>query len=165
MSTIWRDLRGFLEKHGKAALFLVAESRGSAPGKLGFKMALTPEGEQSGTIGGGIMEHKLAESAKQALARDEHGIDLVEQIHRDNAPEEARSGMICAGSQKIITCLLNSDNAELLQTLASAEEQNQATGLTISPNGITTAEPSDREPGLTQTEAGGWTYHETACRP
>ncbi|QEW21754.1 xanthine dehydrogenase accessory protein XdhC [Marinibacterium anthonyi] len=63
--------------HGPVARVVVAEVRGSAPREVGASMIVW-EGGQSGTIGGGTLEHEAAEAAragrtgltKQALGPD-----------------------------------------------------------------------------------------------
>ncbi|MAC79911.1 MAG: xanthine dehydrogenase accessory protein XdhC [Rhodobacteraceae bacterium] len=63
--------------HGPVARIVVAEVRGSAPREVGASMIVW-EGGQSGTIGGGTLEHEAAEAAragrtgltKQALGPD-----------------------------------------------------------------------------------------------
>jgi len=64
---IWRFIKDKLEKDIPVVLLYVLDSKGSSPGRQGFKMAVTNDGEISGTIGGGIMEHKLVELSKSAL--------------------------------------------------------------------------------------------------
>ena len=48
-------------------LLYVLESKGSSPGRQGFFMAVNSNGEMEGSIGGGIMEHKFVEMAKEKL--------------------------------------------------------------------------------------------------
>lgn len=79
-------------------LLYVLESEGSSPGRQGFKMAVAADGSFSGTIGGGIMEHKLVEKAKQMLVDKADRIEIMRQFH-DKQQGANQSGMICSGSQ------------------------------------------------------------------
>lgn len=48
-------------------LLYVLQSEGSSPGRQGFFMGVNSLGQMSGSIGGGIMEHKFVEMAKARL--------------------------------------------------------------------------------------------------
>lgn len=102
----WRFIAPRLLHDKNVTLLVVAESRGSSPGRAGYKMAVTQDGELCGSIGGGVMEVALVERAKAMLARPEGNSDmpkppvLVEQVHQKNAVNS--SGMICSGRQTII---------------------------------------------------------------
>ena len=48
-------------------LLYVLESSGSSPGRQGFFMAVNEKGVMEGSVGGGIMEHKFVELAKERL--------------------------------------------------------------------------------------------------
>ncbi|MBN2906667.1 MAG: xanthine dehydrogenase accessory protein XdhC [Rhodobacteraceae bacterium] len=54
--------------HGRVARVVVADTRGSAPREAGAAMLVWPGG-QSGTIGGGALEHAAVEAARADLAR------------------------------------------------------------------------------------------------
>ncbi len=58
-------------------LLCVLESERSSPGRQGFKMALSADGEFFGTIGGGMMEQKFVEKAKHLLAENETKVLLM----------------------------------------------------------------------------------------
>lgn len=83
-----------------AALLCVVRSAGSSPGRQGFKMVVTA-GAIAGSIGGGIMEHKWVELARQRLREGDRTPLLRPQIHRREAPAD-RSGMMCAGEQQVL---------------------------------------------------------------
>ncbi len=76
----------------------LVESVGSTPQDLGSKMIVTAEGLQSGTVGGGQVEHQAIEHAKQMLAatpNESRTHQLVEwNLHRD-------VGMTCGGVVKL----------------------------------------------------------------
>lgn len=83
-----------------AALLCVVRSEGSSPGRQGFKMTVTAEAV-AGSIGGGIMEHKWVELARQRLREGDYAPLLRPQVHRREAPAD-RSGMMCAGEQEVL---------------------------------------------------------------
>ena len=52
---IWRFIKDKLEKDISVVLLYVLDSKGSSPGRQGFKMAVANDREILGTIGGGIL--------------------------------------------------------------------------------------------------------------
>src|SRR5688572_10248868 len=85
-------------------LLYVLESKGSSPGRQGFFMAVTAEGEMEGSIGGGIMEHKFVELAKEKLRSVNHksGTGSIKRHIHDKFSTRDQSGMICSGEQTIL---------------------------------------------------------------
>src|SRR3954463_11531438 len=97
---VWRFISAKLNEGINIQLMYVLESEGSSPGRRGFKMAVAADGDFEGTIGGGIMEHKLVEKARAMLSERVNSISLVRQYH-DKEHAKDQSGMICSGSQLI----------------------------------------------------------------
>ena len=58
---LWKFLLETINTSKKALLLIVADSSNSSPGRQGFKMVITEDAEQFGTIGGGIMEKDMIE--------------------------------------------------------------------------------------------------------
>lgn len=116
----WKNLLTLFKQHGEVALLYVLESSGSSPGRQGFKLAVSREGEMVGTIGGGIMEQKLVELARSLLS--EGGFDpfIKQQIHKPEAGKD-RSGMICDGEQTVAFYHLNTHDQPILEKLISSE--------------------------------------------
>ena len=96
----WTLAAAALRAGQPAALLCVVRSEGSSPGRQGFKMAVTAEAV-AGSIGGGIMEHKWVELARERLREGNPTPLLRPQIHRREAPAD-RSGMMCAGEQEVL---------------------------------------------------------------
>jgi xanthine dehydrogenase accessory factor len=114
---IARELRA---RHG-VVLLVVVESTGSSPGRVGFKMAVSSGGALHGSIGGGVMEYKLVELAKDRLrADDADSLPAVKrQIHRQDAARD-RSGMICSGEQTVALLPLHGDQLPTVRRIARA---------------------------------------------
>jgi xanthine dehydrogenase accessory factor len=120
-----------------AALLCVVRSEGSSPGRQGFKMTVTAEAV-AGSIGGGIMEHKWVELARQRLREVDTTPLLRPQIHRREAPAD-RSGMMCAGEQEVLLWPLQPKDlpvvAAIVQTLQAlgrgAWEVSEKAGLQL----------------------------------
>ncbi len=92
----------FLEQKEKTVLCIVAETFGSCPGRVGFKMLVFNNKASRGSIGGGSMEFKVIARAKEKLQKNETTPELISFDHTAQAEPEDQSGMICSGKQKII---------------------------------------------------------------
>ena len=97
---IWTLAAASLRAGTPVSLLCVLQSEGSSPGRQGFKMAVTAA-TVAGSIGGGIMEHKFVELARQRLREGNNSPLLRSQIHRREAPAD-RSGMMCSGEQDVL---------------------------------------------------------------
>ncbi|MGI4865729.1 MAG: XdhC family protein [Janthinobacterium lividum] len=141
-----------------AALLCVVRSEGSSPGRQGFKMAVTAEAV-AGSIGGGIMEHKWVELARQRLREGDATPLLRPQIHRREAPAD-RSGMMCAGEQEVLLWPLQPADLPVVaaietvlqQLSGGAWEVSEAAGLRLVTE--TPADFYDYQPGP------AWRYRE-----
>jgi xanthine dehydrogenase accessory factor len=118
------------------ALLCVLESKGSSPGRQGFKMAATIH-ELLGSIGGGIMEHKLVETAREILHQERTDSIVKEQFHNKSAGQGSQSGMICSGEQTVFIYPLKENDVEHIQGLIHSLEATKNGALKISPEGIT----------------------------
>src|SRR5215210_8656569 len=97
----WKLIANSLERNTPVMLLYVLHSAGSSPGRQGFFMAVNSAGEMDGSIGGGIMEHKFVEMARekmQAAIDKGKGTSIKRQIH-DKSAAKNQSGMICSGEQ------------------------------------------------------------------
>ena len=136
---VWTLAAACLRAGTPVALLAVLRSAGSSPGRQGFKMAVTAE-TVAGSIGGGIMEHKWVELARQRLREADAAPLLRPQVHRREAPTD-RSGMMCSGEQDVLLWpLLPADLPAVaaiessLQTLSGGFlELSPAAGLRFSP--------------------------------
>lgn len=120
--------------HG-VILLQVLESQGSSPGRQGFRMAVSDSGEMRGSIGGGIMEHKLVEMAKARLLEAVQERSIHKQIHDKVAPRN-QSGMICSGEQTVLLHTIQSHDLERIEAIINAISKQQAGTIELSPKGI-----------------------------
>lgn len=111
-------------------LLYVVDSKGSSPGRRGFCMAVNNEHIMQGSIGGGMMEHKLIELAKSRLGNDAAFSLLKPQYHKKDAIEN-RSGMICSGKQYVYMHLFNEDEINLVTSIIHTIETKSKGTLTI----------------------------------
>lgn len=113
-------------------LLYVLESKGSSPGRQGFFMTVNAKGEMAGSIGGGIMEHKFVELAREKLRAGSQESGVRKQIH-DKATEGNQSGMICSGEQTILLYPVQSKDAKHIENIISSLLQNKNGTLILSP--------------------------------
>jgi xanthine dehydrogenase accessory factor len=128
-------------------LLVVATSSGSSPGRPGYKMAVGADGELTGSIGGGVMEMRLVEQAREMLSEPSAVVGglrsfFVEQVHRKDAPNA--SGMICSGRLTVIFQLLTPRHISALDEILSGLVGKEERVLVISPERFE-VEPLEKE--------------------
>ena len=120
----WHFLLKKIQQQNQAVILLyVLDNQGSSPGRKGFKMALAKDGEFEGTIGGGIMEVKLLELARQRLQKRETEILIKKQFH-DKKHAKNQSGMICSGEQTVALIPLQYEHIEVLQNIIEGSRKD-----------------------------------------
>ncbi len=157
--SFWTFIKRQLEQKEPVILLLVLESKGSSPGRQGFKMAVTKQ-EMIGYIGGGIMEHKFVEMAREKLTETAVESQLKKQFHSKSAASN-QSGMICSGEQTIFLYRLNESDRQSIEKLISSISQYHNGTLTITKAGIqfSTVIPST-DINFEMSAEENWTYIE-----
>ena len=117
-------------------LMTVIGREGSSPGKLGFKMAVSSNGDFTGSIGGGVMEHRLSEQAKRLLKQKKVLSPFL--VFQDHDPEAKthRSGMICSGGQTIAFTPLTLQDGPTIEQILNAVEREKKGVMLLSEKGI-----------------------------
>lgn len=154
---VWKFILDKLHKAQDVMLLYVLESEGSSPGRAGFKMAVAADETIFGTIGGGIMEHKLAEKAKAILKQEQLQVELMRQ-HHDKESTVDQSGMICLGSQLNAFIPLTQADVQMIETIV---QQGPYT-IQLSPGGLSIHEsvPADKNHIFHFTSDEEWVYIE-----
>jgi xanthine dehydrogenase accessory factor len=101
-------------------------------------MAVNVNSEMKGSIGGGIMEHKFVELAKERLREmsfELKGGTIKKQIH-DKSVAKDQSGMICSGEQTILLYPVSEKDSIAIQNIITSLEQYKNGELQLSPEGI-----------------------------
>lgn len=132
---VWKFIHNSLLQNIAVTLLYVLESKGSSPGRQGFFMAVNAEGEMAGSIGGGIMEHKFVELAKEQIRAGSRESGFRKQVH-DKSATANQSGMICSGEQTIFLYPVNKNAAVTIQQIISSLEQNKNGSLRLSQEGL-----------------------------
>ena len=144
---IWQLIHSSLLKHTPVMLLYVLESKGSSPGRQGFFMAVNKNGGMQGSIGGGIMEHKFVEMAKQQLQLPEEkqsAAVLKKQVH-DKAAAKNQSGMICSGEQVNLLYRIRRADLAAIEQVIKCIQQNSECWITLSPAGISCSTAQQEE--------------------
>lgn len=152
MMELWRFILSKLNDSVPVILLYVLESKGSSPGRKGFAMAVAADGALYGTIGGGIMEHKLVEKAKAMFQQKDSTVLLMRQ-HHDKEHAKDRSGMICSGSQLNAFIPLTIADNDTIEKIVSAELKC----IRLSPYGLQVTEEASAFQYVSETD---WRYTE-----
>jgi xanthine dehydrogenase accessory factor len=132
----WKFISRSLEQNTPVMLLYVLESKGSSPGRQGFLMAINVRNEMEGSIGGGIMEHKFVEMAKESLEPGAGGrvsaAGVRKQFH-DKSASRDRSGMICSGEQTILLYRVKENDLKTVRDIIRSLEQHKNGILILSP--------------------------------
>jgi xanthine dehydrogenase accessory factor len=158
---LWRFIAKHLRAQKPVMLLIVAESKGSSPGRQGFKMAVTASGELCGSIGGGIMEVKLVELARERLQKQEAGTLVKKQFHHKDSPQN-QSGMICSGEQTLLFFPMQAQHLKLAREMLQCLQSHCNAVLQVRSSSITMLETSQREACFyfEQTGEQDWLFEE-----
>ena len=91
-------LQYLAENHDPKAIVTVIETKGSTPRGTGAKMAVSPLGKVTGSIGGGCSEAAVIQDAVRII-----GTGRYKTVDIDLTGEVAESdGMVCGGTMKVL---------------------------------------------------------------
>ncbi len=129
-------IQSHLSQGRKTILMTVIGREGSSPGKQGFKMVVASDGSFSGSIGGGVMEHRLVEQCKRLLKQEEPQQPFL--VFQEHDPEATvnRSGMICSGGQTVAFTPLDKNNQATVNAILEAGKQQQRGIVRLSEKGL-----------------------------
>ena len=127
-------------------------------------MAVNAKNQMEGSIGGGMMEHKFVEMAKERLTSDrvdkEQEVSVRKQIH-DKSVAKDQSGMICSGEQTIFMYHVPQQNEESVQKIIVTLQEKRNATLRLSPEGIELlATNSERDFNFSMKSDQNWFYEE-----
>ena len=132
---LFRQVASALEHGRHVALVTVTATSGSTPGKVGYKMAVLDQGQEpAGTVGGGLVEAKMIEQARNMLAgRSARWF----RFDLGSTPEDDKG--ICGGSVELLIETFDGTARSLFQELAVVADREEGGVLVslISPNGPT----------------------------
>jgi xanthine dehydrogenase accessory factor len=158
----WQLAAKSLQQHIPVMLLYVLQSEGSSPGRAGFFMVVNSEGETEGSIGGGIMEHKFVEMAKERLSeQDTKSNAVIKKQHHDKSAAKNQSGMICSGEQTNLLYTLQEKDAATILQLTDSLQLNKNGSLQLSPAGMQFSDtPPASDHYFEMTSEQNWKYVE-----
>jgi xanthine dehydrogenase accessory factor len=161
---LWKFILKTISSGKKATLVVVAESSNSSPGRQGFKMAITEDAEQFGTIGGGIMEKDMIEYSLDLLFDNE--TKLVKKLYHTDKTKFEKSGLICGGYQAMIFSVIDKIQTTLIDNILSSISKKQNNELIISPGKIEyNATAGITSTSFTHNSDEDWQYKESTGLP
>ena len=119
--------------------------------------------EMVGSLGGGIMEHKFVEMARDFLQQGKTGIQLRRQIH-SKEPTKDQSGMICSGEQTIALYCGVPFPKEVLQQIVIGETGNIEQMITFDGKGLAITH-LHLSPGFDRKSDTEWRFIEKQEQP
>ncbi len=125
-------------------------------------MALTPEGESFGTIGGGAVEFSTVEQSVVWLKTGQPQLKLLVRQHHTPMGDQA-SGQICGGEQSVVYLRFRRRQLPLLQQFERASLDKQHCLFQLTAQGLTCIEANDAyvQPTFTDHGDGEWLYQES----
>ena len=163
MSAFWEQVGGHLERGGRVFVACVAEHSRGSPGTAGAKLLVAEGGDPFGTVGGGMMEHRLVEQARELLRSGGAQPEKHTLVHSDSADGE-RSGLVCEGSQTNVFCVLAGDrDRATVRAIGAAVRDDRPAWMVMDGAGLrlTEREPDFSRPAFALTGEGEhWRYEE-----
>ena len=163
MSAFWERVGGYLERGERVFVACVAEHTRGSPGTAGAKLLVAEGGGLHGTVGGGMMEHRLVEQARALLRAGGAQPEKHTLVHSDTAEGE-RSGMVCEGSQSNVFCMLAGGRDQaIVNAIAAALREDRPVWMAIDASGLRLL---DRDPDFSRPpfalfgEGDSWRYEE-----
>ena len=117
---IWREISEQLAGNSPVVLVTVVAGSGSVPRGPGAKMLILPDGRRMGTVGGGAVEYRAQELAKE-LFRSEKSLYKRFCLNADAAD----LGMICGGELTLFFQYIPANEDSQKQFRELAQEKNQ----------------------------------------
>lgn len=132
---LWSFILDNIKKNKKVILTTVLESKGSSPGKAGFKIAVAEDRTHVGTIGGGEMEFNLLNECNKLLDSKKK-IQLHRKLYHSKKVKKLQSGLVCQGTQTNYTLSLDKKDYENVESIIKSFERKEPAVLMLSPDGL-----------------------------
>ncbi len=121
MQSIWQEAVDILAGGESFVLAAIVNRQGSAPGVVGSVMLVKQDGSILGSVGGGAMEAKAQETAKELFAAS-GGWRIVKV---DLAGKDAaEAGMVCGGKAEIFLDLVTRSDLPTFEVARGCDAEN-----------------------------------------
>ena len=156
----WTTALHHLKKKEPVFLAWVVEHFRHASGTTGNYMLISPSGYIEGTVGGGSVEYRMVEYAREALSSSSFIPEIQTLIHEHTGPDGTRSK---GGKQtNLYMVCLPQRYIETVRHIVSCLQQEQPAVLRIDPSGLSLSGEADwkqRKTGLIRS-GSNWVYEE-----
>ena len=154
----WENCIKKLKASYNLVLMIVIKSEGSSPGKPGFKMAVSGDGDIWGSIGGGNMEFRLVQQCRRMLENNDTEIKILKQDHHPDSKED-NSGMICSGIQWIAFYPIGNHSVNLIKEIITILEDKREDVVVFTEKGIhISKQNADTAYPTSMVTDGRWEY-------
>jgi len=113
---LWDFIHHNLLKNNAVILIAVVNHETGSPGKEGFKMAVSSNGDYTGSIGGGVMEYNALRECK-GFFKNKTSVRKIEKLYHNRKSTSNKSGLICAGSQTNFTISFEKRDLKLIENI------------------------------------------------
>lgn len=132
---LWEFVFTKLSHKKSVVLLVVASIKNSSPGKPGFKLVVSSDGEINGTVGGGPMEYSLVEEAKNYLNKKQN-ICTSRTLHHKRSGLGEKSGLICGGTQTTIMISLDEKKLLVVKRIINSIQKQRTAKIIIDKKGL-----------------------------
>ena len=158
MENHFEDVSKYLQEGKKVILARIIKQTGSIPRAAGTQCIVLEDGSIKGTIGGGLLEHRVMERAKECFKKEKSSMMHFELT----GDEVAKTDMLCGGVADIYLETVFPGNAvagEIFKRIGSfINEGRKGVLLTLVSDGIKSEDETNRllieEDGSTTGETG-----------
>lgn len=163
MMDFWKTVLTELQAGRRVYACFVAANRKGSPGTPAARMLLLENGEQVGTIGGGVMELQVIEAAKKKLTQAFSGAVLpqLQQLRHDKKYEDQASGLICGGAQTNVAMILSAQQIEVVARICRCLESDADGFVLMGAAGLSFSDIATE--GLFNVGADDWFYALELC--
>ena len=158
----WKRIADTLYVDVNVCLVTMVAASGEGPNRPGARMAVLPDGQRFGTVGGGNSEKMLSDLAVKMLSTEPLSDPrLLSLSHHDG--EGAASGMICSGTQHFTLHCLTPSNRPVLHQILRALSEGISGIIRLSPEGLNFEGTSESMASI-RFDPDRWQYEEPVGR-
>jgi len=157
-SSTWKFIEEGLLGGMNVSLVVMVDAEGDGPNRPGAKLAVSSDGQRCGTVGGGVSEFSLVQTATGMLSDSDNRLPkIISMAHKDSDNPES-SGMICSGTQTFAVVCLVSDDLATVQEIISAETEGRGGTIGINRDGLNFRDDEIQRKRFNIN--GSWSYEE-----
>lgn len=160
---LWRLILDALTAARPVLLAVVVASKGSAPARVGSKMAVTLD-NASGTLGGGLIEQHMLQKARAMLVQGEPE-SWIQHFRHHSHPDQSDDHMWCGGEQTVLLYRCRQTDLATLRQIVAVGESRQWLGYGIDASGLHINDDELFNDAPLWTGGEHWQYQEKLCLP